>query len=97
VTEQVKKRKKWRVRRPAVIGRSVRLSARGWLRQRSRGGEADAAANGAYQPPPLPRGMAEMSEKSQSSWPHPIFFIIVAVALAFIGLITWLVAHSPAP
>jgi hypothetical protein len=85
VTEQVKKRKKWRVRRPAVIGRSVRLSARGWLRQRS------------YQPPPLPRGMAEMSEKSQSSWPHPIFFIIVAVALAFIGLITWLVAHSPAP
>lgn len=97
MAKQVKKRKKWRVRRPAVIGRSVRLSARGWLRQRSRNGEAETTANGAYQPPPLPSGMAEMSENSPSPWPHPIFFIIVAVALAFIGLITWLVAHSPAP
>jgi hypothetical protein len=92
-----KKKHRRRLRRPAVIGRSIRLSARGWRRQRVKQAASAAAPDGAYQPPPLPSGVAEFSENGQSAWPHPIFFIIVGAAAVFIAAVAWLVAHSPAP
>lgn len=87
------KRSKWHVRRPAVIGRSIRISARGWRRPHVPH-ESEAAPESTYHPPPMPSGMAEMSEHDNSVWPHPIFFAIVTAALTFIGTIAWLIAHS---
>lgn len=88
-----KKNRKWRARRPAVIGRSIRLTAHGWRRQKP---AADAPpGNGAYHPPPLPRGMAEISEHGQSRLPHPLFFAILAAAAAFIAAIAWLISTMP--
>jgi hypothetical protein len=91
-----KKKSKRRLRRPAVIGRSIRLSARGWRRQRVKQATSAAPPDGAYQPPPLPSGVAEFSENGQSPWPHPIFFVIVAAGVAFIAAVAWLIAHAPA-
>jgi hypothetical protein len=90
-----KKKHKRRLRRPAVIGRSIRLSARGWRRQRVKQAAA-APPDGAYQPPPLPSGVAEFSENGQSLRPHPIFFIIVGAAVVFIAAVAWLIARNPA-
>ncbi|HYE74175.1 MAG TPA: hypothetical protein VEF04_12630 [Blastocatellia bacterium] len=87
-----KKNKKRRFRRPAVIGRSIRISARGWRRQPSPNNPS--TPENSFQAPPLPTGMAEMSENNHSLWPHPIFFVIVIGALVFIAIIAWLIAHS---
>lgn len=94
MTKHGKKNRKWRARRPAVIGRSIRLTAHGWQRQHKPATDAPPD-NGAYQPPPLPSGMAELSEHGQSRLPHPLFFFILAAAAVFIVTIARLVSTMP--
>ncbi len=45
----------------------------------------------------LPAGFASLEEKRASRWPGPVVIVIVIVAIIFIAIITWFVAHEPLP
>ncbi|HKY05835.1 MAG TPA: hypothetical protein VJQ56_13145 [Blastocatellia bacterium] len=45
----------------------------------------------------LPAGFASLEEKRASRWPGPVVVVIVIVAIIFIAIITWFVAHEPLP
>jgi hypothetical protein len=81
--------------RPAVTGGTTRLTAT------QESSASDAQRNhraGIIRPNTgmlrLPADLAEPAERPLSARPGPVVAVIIGLALAFIALITWFVAHE---
>jgi len=83
--------KKWkrRRRRQAVVG-DIRLAPQ----EPGGAGSADGAPQTVA--PSLPVGLSEVKDSPEGVWPDRVVLVIVALALLFIAVVAWLIAHEPA-